>query len=76
MNNFNYSYLNASIGLRRAAWRAGQRPKPIPTTIENIVANRTEKTETFVAQPAKIDKSTAIPTPNIIPMLKLNQGNK
>lgn len=37
--------------------------------MENIVANNIENKETFVDQPAKIDKRAAAPVPNKIPII-------
>ena len=64
-----YSYLNASIGLSLAAWRAGQRPKPMPTAREKVVASNIENGEIFVAQSAKIAIRAAMPEPKKIPTI-------
>lgn len=54
-----YSYLSASMGLRRTACLAGHRPKTTPTITEKAVANITEDMEIFTAQPAKAPAAAA-----------------
>ena len=45
------------MGSSSDAFLAGQRPKPIPTATENVVARTVLKTETFVTHPAKNDRT-------------------
>lgn len=48
-----YSQLNASIGWRREAWRAGQRPKTTPMNTENSGAMMRETGSMTTAQPSR-----------------------
>src|SRR5262245_46643318 len=64
-----YSYLNASIGSRCAARRAGYKPNTRPTDTDTRNASRIELAVTIVDQPAKIPISCDIPTPTMTPIV-------
>ena len=67
-NGLNYSYLNASIGLRLAALRAGYQPKKSPTEAENKKESNTEYRVTTTGQPPKPAMALEIKSPSVTPI--------
>src|SRR5881227_344460 len=63
-----YSYLNATIGSRAAARRAGQMPKNKPTAALNTNASRMASGEMSVFQWAIRDSTMAPPDPSTTPI--------
>ena len=52
-----YSYRSASIGSRRLAFNAGQKPKRMPTAAENTKASTMAEVFTTTGQPANVPTS-------------------
>lgn len=70
---FVYSYLNASIGWRFAAFRAGYSPKMMPIAEETIIDNSIEDNEMVHGKDSIFDRINEVPIPIIRP--KKTSGN-